>query len=345
MGELNERSRKILWAIIKSYIDFNGPVGSRMVTKRFPLGLSPATIRNTMADLNDLGYIVQPHTSAGRVPTDKAFRLYVDTLLQKSSLSPNNKFLQQLSKKLRIIEKDINRLVEDTAKTLSAFSHYLGVALPPQIEEITMKQIEFIKYRGNKVLCILVSEEGIVKNKIVAVDEIPSGHDIGRITEYLNSEMTGLTLREIKSKIISQMSKDKVICDKLIADALRMCKKAIAWETDYVVYSGGISGAYNLPDFATIAQIKKIFKAIEDKHLVATLLDKMTGSEGIQVFIGSENIISEMKDFSMVVATYNDGRSARGTIGIIGPTRMDYEQVIPMVNHTAKTLTQILSID
>lgn len=343
MTELDERSKKILCAVIKSYIDLNGPVGSRIVTKRFSFGLSPATIRNTMADLDDLGYLTQPYTSAGRVPTDKGYRLYVDTLLKEHSLSPNKTFLQYLSKRLRSIKKDINRLIEDASKTLSAFSHYLGVAIPPQTEEIILKQIEFIKHREDKVLCILISEEGTVKNKIIALDEILTQRGIDRITKYLNHELTGLTLKEIKTKIISQMAMEKTICDRLIANALRMCRKAITGVTEYTAYMDGVSGAYNLPDFATIAQIKKIFKALEDKHLIAKLLDKIANSEGIQVFIGSENILPEMKEFSMVVSTYNDSHIARGTIGVIGPTKMNYEHVIPIVDHTAKTLTQILS--
>lgn len=342
MNKLDERSKEILWATIKSYIDIKSPVGSRMVTKRFSFSLSPATIRNTMADLNDLGYLTQPHTSAGRVPTDKGYRLYVDALL-KDHLSPDNTFLQHLYNRLHSIEKDVNKLVEETSRTLSIFSHYLGVAVPPQADGITLKRIEFIKHKDNKVVCILISEEGIVKNKIITLDEILTTRDIDRITKYLNRELIGLTLKEIRAKIISQMSVEKRVCNRLITNALKMCRKALTWTAEYI-YTGGISGTYNLPDFATISQIKKIFKAIEDKHLIARLLDKIADSDGVQVFIGSENVLSEMKDFSIVVSTYNDRRHITcGTIGIIGPTGMDYEQVIPMVEHTARTLSEILS--
>lgn len=344
MYELSERDKKILRAIIDSHIALNGPVGSSTVTKRFSLGLSPATIRHTMADLEKLGYVTQPHISAGRIPTEKGYRLYVNILLKERVLSINKVLLQHLSRRLRLIEKDVNRLIKETSKTLSVFSNYLGIATSPRTGEITLKHIEFIKLTENKVLGILISREGIVKNKVIALlEETLTQKQLDKINKYLINELTGLTFKEIKAKILTQISREKTICDKLIANALRLCKDVIAWETEYMYYAGEISGTSNLPDFATMKQIKEIFRAIEDKHLMLKLLDKMANSEGIKVFIGSENIISEMREFSMVASTYNNGVRCLGTIGVIGPTRMDYEKVIPIVEFTAKTLTQIFS--
>lgn len=344
MSGLDERGKKILWAIIQSYIAYNGPIGSRTVTRKYSLGLSSATIRNTMADLEELGYITQPYTSAGRIPTERGYRVYVNTILKKHTLSINKILLQQLYNRLRIIEKDINKLITEASKTLSTFSHYLGVATPPKAEEITLKRVEFIRHDRNKVLGVLISEEGIVKNKIILLEgESFTRKQLDKIAKYLNNELTGLTLREIKAKIISQISEEKIICNKLIISALTLCKKIIAWETENMFYIGEISGTCNLPDFATMKQIKELFKAIEDKHLMVKLLDKMADSEGVQVFIGSENILSEMRELSIVASTYNDGYHPLGSIGVIGPTRMNYELVIPIVDLTAKTLTQILS--
>ncbi len=344
MSDLDERSKKILWVIVQSYIVFNGPIGSNTVSKMFPFRLSPATIRNTMANLEELGYLIQPHISAGRIPTDRGYRLYVNTLLgERCTSSFNKEFLQKLSDRLHSIKKDIDRLIEEASRTLSVFSHYLGVATPPRSEEITFKRIEFIKYKKNRALCILISEEGIVKNKAIDLEEMLSQTQLDNIAEYLNHEFTGLTLKDIKTKIISQMSMKKRVCDKLIADALRMCKNVITWESENLLYMSGISGTIYLPDFATIKQIKEIFRAIEDKHFMVKLLDKISGSDGVQVFIGSENRLSEMNELSLVVSTYNRYQRAIGTVGIIGPRRMDYEKVIPIVDHTAKTLTQILS--
>lgn len=344
MNELDERSKKILWAIIQGYIDTSGPVGSRTVMKKYSLGWSPATIRNIMADLEELGYILQPHTSAGRVPTVKGYRVYVNSLLQEIDVITNKKLFQNLADKLHLIETDINQLVKEASRTLSTFSHYLGVATVPITENIIIEHIEFIKYRHNKIFCILISKEGIVKNNVITLEEkILTQNDLAKISRYLKNELKGLTLRAIRTKVLSQMSAEKIICDNLIDSALALCKKALAWETENIFYSGGFSGASNLPDFATMKQIKQLFRAIEEKHLIIKLLDKITEADGVQVFIGSENTLSEMKELSFVASTYNDGYRILGTLGVIGPTRMNYEEVIPLVSHTAKALTQIFS--
>jgi heat-inducible transcriptional repressor len=344
MSVLDERSKKILWAIIESYIAFNGPVGSRTVTRRYSLGLSSATIRNTMADLEEMGYITQPYTSAGRIPTERGYRLYVNAILKKRhALHMNRKLLQRLYSKLRLIEKDINRLIQEASRTLSDFSQYVGVAIPPKTEEITLKRIEFIRHGGKKVFGILISEEGVIKNKVIQLDELFTQKQLDKTAKYLNNELSGLSLREIKSRILSQIAEEKVRCDQLILNALMLCKKLISWESENVFYFGEVSGTRNLPDFANMTQIKELFRAIEDKHLMIKLLDKMADLVGVQVFIGSENILSEIKELSMVASTYNDGTRILGTIGVIGPTRMDYEKVIPIVDLTAQTLTRILS--
>jgi heat-inducible transcriptional repressor len=343
MTELNERSKKILWAIIQSHIDLNAPVGSFMVTKRFSFGLSPATIRNTMASLEELGYVKQPHTSAGRVPTERGYRLYVNTLLKERALPINKSLVQKLSYRLRVTEKNVDRLVKEAVRTLSSFSRYLAIATSPRTEEMVLKHIKFIKYDKKKVLSILISEEGIVKNKIIELEEIHSQKQLDKIANYLNTTLSGLTLREVREKIVSQMVEGKITCDRLIAQALSMCKDIIISE-DESLFMDEFSGTCNLPDFASIKQIKEILKAIEDKYFMLKLLDKVSGSKGVQVFIGLDNIMPAMKDLSMVVSPYYYHKShAYGTIGIIGPTRMNYEKLIPVVEHTAKTLTHILS--
>lgn len=343
MSELDERSKKILLSIIQSYINYNGPVGSRTIMQKYSLGLSSATIRNTMADLEESGYVTQPYTSAGRIPTERGYRFYVDMLLNEHAYSFNKNALHQLVNRMHVIEKDINKLIKEVSKTLSSFSRYLGVVSAPE-EEISLEHIEFIKHKNDKILCVLISEEGIIKNKIILLERKTfTQKQLKTITVYLNSELKGLTLKEIRTKILSQMSQEKLICDKLIDNALFLCKKMLEWESRNVFYLGEISGTCNIANFATLKQIKELFKAIEEKHLMVKLLDKITDSEEVQIFIGSENAFSEMKELSFVASTYNDGRRTLGKIGVIGPTRMNYSKVIPIVSHTAKTLTQILS--
>jgi len=340
MNELNERCQKILWAIIQSHISSNCPIGSRTVMKNFSMPISSATIRNAMADLEEMGYVTQPYTSAGRIPTEKGYRLYVDSLL-KECTSINKQLLEQIIYKLRSIERDINKLIKEASKTLSAFSNYIGIATHPRAEGMILKHIEFLKHMNNKILSVLISKDGIVKNRIIVLEKDEfTQRQLDRINCYLNNRLRGLTIKEIKENILSQMDQEKRLCDRLIDKALMLCKKAMEMETeDY----GEIFGVFNVPDFAPMEQIKEIFRAIEEKHLIVKLLDKITASEGVQVFIGSENFLLEIKDLSVVLSTYNDGQRPLGAIGIIGPTRMNYHKVIPFVNHTAKALTQILS--
>ncbi len=343
MNRLDTRDEKILCATIQSYIASNRPVGSRTVTKNCSFNLSPATIRNIMANLEALGYLSQPHTSAGRIPTEKGYRTYVNKILRKKKMHIN-KILQQMLNKLHLIEKDINKLILETSKTLSAMSNYLGVATPPRADEIILKRIEFVKYEKRKVFGFLISEEGILKNKIIKLEQDSfTQKQLNKIAAYLNNELSGFTLSEIKNKIIAQLAEQKTACRELITDALMLFENVTAWETENMLYLGEFSGTCNLLDFADIRQIKELYRAIEYKHLMVKLLEKMSYSEGVKVLIGSENFIPELRELSMVGSTYYDGCRALGTIGVIGPTRMNYEVIIPVVEMTAKTLTQILS--
>lgn len=342
MNELNERTEKILRAIIQSYIDLNVPIGSSMVTRRFSFGLSPATIRNIMAALEELGYITQPYTSAGRVPTERGYKHYVDTLLKEYSLSMNKAIVHELFNRLSGIEKDLQRLINETSKTLSFFSSYLGIVTPPRAEERTLKHIRVIKYASNKALSILIFGDGTVKNRIIDLERAYTQRELDKITNYLNISFGGISLSEVKDRVAYQLSRESIICDRLIAKSLMVCKELINMENEDML-TEGLTGASNLPDFADINEIKDILKAIEDKHLMLKLLAQVDSSEGVQVFVGLENIIPSMKKLSMVVSTYTNSMDARGTIGIIGPIRMNYKELIPVVDQTAKTLTKVLS--
>ena len=342
MKELDERTRKVLWAIIQSYIDLNVPVGSFLVKRRFSFGLSPATIRSTMAGLETLGYLTQPHTSAGRIPTMMGYRYYVDILLKKNIMNTNTALLHKLYRRLRGIQKNLNIMVSETSRTLSLFSSCVGIVTPPKAEEKILKHIRFMKYEKNKALSILISEDGMVNNKIVNLDSLYTQGQLIKIANYLNDTFAGLTLKEVKKRIVYQLSREKMACDRLITNALIICKEMIVWENDSILMEG-LTGTSNLPDFVDIKHIKEVLKTIEDKQLILKLLNEVDDSKGVQVFVGLESIIPSMRHLSMVVSPYSDKRNARGTIGIIGPTRMDYKQMIPIVDHTAKALTQVLS--
>jgi heat-inducible transcriptional repressor len=294
-----------------------------------------------MSDLEEMGYLSQPHTSAGRVPTDTGYRFYVDSL--KNEKQPENTALAaELNRKFELIKKDINSFLDDASKMLSELSHYIGITMSPNTGVTTLSKIELLKYRDNQVAVILFTDEGIIRNKIITVDPDISQKELYRIAEYINSRFRGQSLDEIKRLILNEMTKERVLCDNLISEAIKICRNAFS-ESPGNVYVSGLSEVLRLPDFFDINRIRELLKTLEHKHIIVKLLDNIADSEGAQVLIGSENPLDEMKQFSLVAATYKEGNRPIGTIAIIGPKRMNYVEAISIVNSTAQFITKLLS--
>jgi len=342
MDILSERSRKVLYAIVQSYIMQPEPVGSRTITKRYPFGLSPATIRNIMADLVEMGFLIQPHTSAGRVPTDLGYRFYVDSLAQEGEIYSNLEILLELQKKLAMLKNDIDSLLSETTRSLSMLSHYIGVAMSPNPDLTTLQKINLFKYRSDKIAVVLFTDEGMVKNKIITADSNMTQKDLNRISAYINSEFSGLALDEIRKRIVKEMSREKARCEDLIAKALEICKEALYF-TDTSLFVSGMSSLLDLPDFTDLEKIRQLSKAIEDKHTIISLLDEIAETDGVQVIIGSENATDEMKKLSIIVSPCKEEGRSIGVVGLIGPTRMNYAKAIYIVENTAHLITQMLS--
>jgi heat-inducible transcriptional repressor len=338
---LDERSKKVLYAVIQCYINSPGPVGSRVVTKKYDFGLSPATIRNIMSDLEEMGYLSQPHTSAGRVPTDSGYRFFVDSLGIERQLT-NNALMAELNRKFELIKKDVNSFLDDASKMLSELSHYIGITMSPNTSMSTLNKIELLKYRDNQLAVILFTDEGIIKNKIVPVDPGISQKELNRIAEYINSRFRGQSLDEIKRLILKEMSREKVLCDSLVSEAVRICRNAFS-SAPGNIYISGLSEVLRLPDFCDINRIRELLQALEAKHIIINLLDHIADSEGTQVLIGAENHLDAMKQFSVVAATYKEGSRPMGTVAIIGPKRMNYQEAISIIDSTARFITKLLS--
>ncbi len=338
---LDERSKRVLLAVIQCYINSPGPVGSRVVTKKYAFGLSPATIRNIMSDMEEVGYLRQPHTSAGRVPTDIGYRYYVDTITAEKQYLKNG-LAADLWGRLETLRKDINLLLDDAAMMLSSLSHYIGITVSPKAGSTTLNRIELIKFRRDQVAVILFTDEGIIRNSVVAIDPEFSQADLKRIAEYINVNFSGATLEEIKRVLISEMLREKMLCDSLIDEAIRICRDIFS-ATPGNVYVSGLAEMLCLPDFCDIDRIRRLMSAIEDKNIVVKFLDRVAESEGTQIFIGAENPLEEMKKFSLVTASYKEGNRPIGAVGIIGPTRMDYLHAISIVERTARYITEMLS--
>lgn len=341
--ELDERNKKVLCAVIQCYINSPGPVGSRVVTKKYPFGLSPATIRNIMADLEEMGYLQQPHTSAGRVPTDIGYRFFVDTMTSEGDIIEREP-LDKFYRKLETLKQDMNSLYNETSRMLSSLSHYVGISIPPNTDMTTLVKIDLLKYRENQVAVFLLTEEGIIRNRVVPINPELSQRELNRLADYINTEFAGRSIEEIRNTISNDISREKIICDRLIEEAIRVCDNVFSLSPANI-YVSGLSEMLELPDFCDISKIRELLRAIEDKQLIVSLLEKIADLNGTQVFIGSENPLDEMKNFSFVVSTYKEGNKPAGAIGIIGPTRMDYYKTISLVDMTAKFMNTIFTSD
>ena len=297
---LTERDRRVLQAVIMDYIQTAEPVGSRVVSKKYNIGLSPATIRNVMADLEEMGFLTQPHTSAGRVPTDRAFRFYVDSILEMRKLTRLEK--DRIENSLQEENPDLGEVMKRASSLLSLLSKQTGVVLAPRFASNLFRHIEFIRMREKKILVIIVSQTGQVQNKVIESDEELSQDELNRFSNYLNEFMSGLSLSQAKRKIMEEMKKEKVLFDKLMFRALQLSQKALEDEEEGNLYIEGKTNIIQSPEFADLDKMRVLLLAFEEKTKIVKLLDKALLAHGIQIFIGAENEFHEMVNCSLVAA-------------------------------------------
>jgi heat-inducible transcriptional repressor len=341
---LTDRDREVLGAIITDYIQTAEPVGSRTVSKKSEIRLSPATIRNVMADLEEMGFLTQPHTSAGRVPTDRAFRFYVDSILEVRQLKSADRGRIEMG--FQDEGMDTNEVMKRASSLLSLLSKQTGVILAPRFGSNIFKHIEFIKLREKTILVIIVCKSGEVQNKLIESDEDMSQDELDKYSRYLTEIMGGLNLVEARRKILEEIKKEKVLFDKLMFRALQLSQKALEDEGGGDLYIEGKTNILQSPEFTDLEKMRTLLQAFEEKTKIVKLLDKALLAQGMQIFIGAENEFNEMKDCSVIAAPYSKENFTLGTLGIIGPTRMDYPSIIPIVDYTARIVGKILeSID
>lgn len=337
--EFLERNKRVLQAVIDSYIASGLPVGSTVLVKKYDFGVSSATLRNIMAELEELGYLTHPHTSAGRIPTDLGYRYYIDSLI--SIEKDADDFGDQLRNAPPLHGDDLHELMEEASRFLASLSQCAGVVVAPSEPEVNYKHIEFIRLRGSQVLIIFVTSSGIVQNKLIELDESIRQQDLNQFSAYLVDELAHRTLSEIRQRLIEKLREDKLVFAKLMEETVRASQEVQDRENE-MVYIGGASQMLENPDFATVDKMRALFKAFEDKYKLLRLLDRSAAAAGIKVFIGSENPYFEMQGCSMVVSGYKAGANVVGTLGVIGPTRMKYKEVIQVVDYTAKLLSKLL---
>lgn len=335
---LPTRNQEILRATILCYIRTATPVGSRTLTKNTELGLSPATIRNVMADLEELGYLAQPHTSAGRVPTEKAYRFYVDDLM---SAGPNE-LGDTVGLTVRLTPtEDLRDTLQEASKLLSLLSHYTGVVVTPKPVTLRLKQVEFFRLGGGQVLAVFLTVDGLVQHKRIEMDSDPSPQQLRRIADELNTRFSGQEMSAVRATLLEEMREHKRDYDRLMERVLAAAQGAMVVQTGEV-YVEGTENILGMPEFSDVERMKALFKTFEEKYMMTTLVEKSLVADGVGVYIGSENAALGVSDLSLVVANYRCGEQTFGTLGVLGPMRMEYERVIPLVSRVAALLGESL---
>lgn len=328
---LDDRKMKILQTIIKTYLETGEPVGSRTISKYADLNLSSATIRNEMADLEDLGYIIQPHTSAGRIPSDKGYRWYVDMLMEEKEQEVTEIKEQMLQK-----ADKMDQLLKQAAKVLAANTNYATMISAPTYNRNKLKFIQLSQVDENQIIAVIVMEGNIIKNKIITVEEDLGNETLLKLNMLLNTNLNGMSIEEINLGMIARLKEQAGIHSEVISGVLDAVANVIQVD-DLEIYTSGATNIFKYPELSDKQSAQEIISAFEEKQQLANIVTQTLADEdnrGIQVYIGNETPVQNMKDCSVVTATYELGEGMQGTIGIVGPKRMDYEHVMK----TLKTL-------
>ena len=324
--ELDERKIKILDAIIRNYLATGEPVGSRTISKYTDLNLSSATIRNEMSDLEELGYIVQPHTSAGRIPSDKGYRFYVDHLIQEKDkeVTEMKEFVIEKTEKMEQVLKQV-------AKMLANNTNYATLVSAPSYHHNKIKFIQLSSVDEKQILAVIVMHSNIVKNRMISVDEPIDNETLLKLNILLNTGLNGLSIQEINLGVIAKLKEQAGIHSSIVSDVLDALAEAISEDEDLEIYTSGATNILKYPELSDSEKASNLLTAFEEKDQLASLVSESLADDentGIQVYIGNEAPIQTMKDCSVVTATYELGEGVKGTIGIVGPKRMDYEKVM-----------------
>lgn len=325
--ELDERKRKILKAIIKTYMETGEPVGSRTISKYADLNVSSATIRNEMSDLTDMGYIIQPHTSAGRIPSDKGYRLYVDALMKEKEDE-----IAEI-RELMIEKTDkMDKVLKQVAKVLAANTNYATMISVPQYSGNKLKFVQLSRVNPLQLVAIVVSDNNVIRNQIIELDEEMDDQTILKLNLLLNTNLNGVPIQDINLGMIARLKEQAGMHSDVVATVLDAVADTIhVDEEDMEIYTSGATNIFKYPELADKAKASELISAFEEKQQLADLVKEHmadTENTGVQVYIGDEMPIQTMRDCSVVTATYELGSGMRGTIGIIGPKRMDYENVV-----------------
>ena len=335
---LDERKQRILQAIINDYISSAEPVGSRTIARKYDLGVSPATIRNEMADLEMLGYLEQLHTSSGRIPSSKGYRFYVDDLLPPQPMTSHEK--EVIDRWYRARVKRVEEVFQETAKIISRMTKNISLVLAPQITKAAFRCLQFLPLDSHRVIAVIMTDAGFVENKII---EMPAGAeftDFQRMAQVINESLAGQSLDAIQQGSLKHI-RDEIMDESLYEAAMKVIRRALDFEKRERLYLGGTTQLLEQPEFHDVERVKEILLMLEEEQLMKDILHAHLG-EGLSVTIGHENQYSGIQDCSIITATYHLDGELLGTIAVLGPTRMEYGKSMALLNYMNSNLTEII---
>lgn len=336
---LSSRKKKILHAVVKEYIDNAEPIGSRTLGRRYKLGFSSATIRNEMADLEDMGYLRRPHASAGRVPLQKGYRYYVDYLIDEVFLTEEEEAVIDDVLKLEKM-REIEEVIQHVSKELSESTNYTAFVLGPQLAKSCFKELRILPLDENRGIIVLITDNGFVKNKVINLPRTLTTQELNKVVLYLNQRFRGLTIDQVSSSLMRELKRDLFRRIVVLEQALLLLEESFH-EEDGHISLGGTANILNQPEFNAVAKIKRLLALFEQRPLLMSLLTIPEGSaEDVWVKIGEENCLAEAHECSLVAASYKIGGKTVGSVGVLGPTRMKYAEVIAVVKYFATHLSR-----
>lgn len=343
--QLDDRSKNILLQTISDYISSAEPIGSRALSKNLSEKLSPATIRNVMADLEDMGYLQQPHPSAGRIPTDWGYRFFVDQILQLHSQSAPKIYIGREDYSLDAMDQTLEGVLEKTCNLLSENSKQTSLVMPPVFSNMLLKQANFIKVGKHEALAVFITEMGALENKVIRVDTDYTQEQLTSISNYLNQEFSGKSLKAIREEIMARMRNEKEHYNQLIKKASELWARVFPDEEEVCdLYVNGLINFLDQPEFTIdMDKMKSLLKTVEEKSKLIQLLDKCMLQDGMTILIGDEHFTDEMQGCSLIAQNYLLDNKKMGAVAIFGPKRMDYKKMIPIVNTTANTISELLA--
>jgi heat-inducible transcriptional repressor len=340
--DLDPRARDILRRVIASHILTGEPVGSRTIARMNREGLSPASVRNVMADLEEMGLLAQPHTSAGRVPTDKGYRFYVDTLLTAGRLPSRERAL--IDESLAGVAGELSEAMEVIPRLLSHLSSQVGYFVSPPIADAVLKHIEFIRIHERRVLAVFVDRSGVLSHRVLETREDYGQADLDRAGRYLVEEFSGRTLREIRARLVALMAEEKAAFDTLMKSAITLGVGYLEAEPgEHRLVLEGTTNLMRHPEFADVGTMRRLFETFAEKHRLVTLLDRCLEEGGVRVVIGSETDDPSLGNLSLVLSTYSLGAGSCGVLGILGPTRMEYARALALVDYISRLFSASLT--